>query len=183
MQKPTQHWQILSSSHPQESQSFGHLRQKKISSLPVAHCFNSFIHHPLKMSPSWTPKDYGRTLSRVRFLYRCATFVLFFCLFEPVTLVPKNLSLPNPSLCAGRKIHVNNLGGGSGGYYVSWLERGTRNTFLNWLDARNWCRERCMDLISMENPAEIQFVKRSMQTCKLNFMIFEDIFKHSMAFG
>jgi len=79
-----------------------------------------------------------------------------------------NLSLPTPSLCAGRKINARLSSGGSG-YYFSWLERSTRNLFLNWLEARNWCRQRCMDLISMESPEEIQLVKESMQKHKIEY--------------
>lgn len=74
--------------------------------------------------------------------------------------VPKNLTSPNPELCAGRKIHVKKL---NSAYYFSWLERDTKNLFLNWLDARNWCRERCMDTVSLETPEEIQLIKQYIQ--------------------
>lgn len=92
------------------------------------------------------------------------TVILLFGLLQPVVNVPKNLSIPtNPALCASRKAHFRL---GNSGYYVSWLERDTRNLFLNWIDARNWCRERCMDLISMETTEEIQKVKRLMKQSK-----------------
>lgn len=94
------------------------------------------------------------------FLY----ILLLFGFFPFVQTVPKNLSLPDPKLCASRKI---NFRIGKTGYYASWLEKDTRNLFLNWLDARNWCRDRCMDLISMESAEEIKTVKRMMQQSKL----------------
>lgn len=89
--------------------------------------------------------------------------LLLFGLFSTVDAVPKNLSIPEPALCASRKSHFRL---GSSSYYVSWLEKDTRNLFLNWLDARNWCRDRCMDLISMETADEINTVKLLMKASK-----------------
>ena len=88
------------------------------------------------------------------------TLLFIFAFFQPVLNEPKNLSLPNPSLCAQRKIHFRL---GDSGYYASWLEKDTKNLFLNWLDGRNWCRDRCMDLISMETSDEIKVTKLLMK--------------------
>jgi len=74
-----------------------------------------------------------------------------------------SLSLPKKDLCASRKLHYKI---GKNGYYVSWLESKTRNLFLNWLDARNWCRDRCMDLVSLESPLEMAVVRELMKKCK-----------------
>jgi hypothetical protein len=103
--------------------------------------------------------------STARLVCTISSLGIFFVLLQPVVSVPKNLSLPSPELCAKRKIH-HKLD--ASGYYVSWLEKETRNLFLNWLDARNWCRDRCMDLISLETPEEIQLVKTQMRSSKLN---------------
>jgi len=113
-----------------------------------------------------TSKQNMYFISTLRFAYRMLTLTVFFGLFQPVYNVPKNLSLPNPSLCATRKINyrLQNVG-----YYVTWLEKDTRNLFLNWLDARNYCRDRCMDLISMETKQEIDFVKQSMEKNKIEY--------------
>ena len=83
---------------------------------------------------------------------------IFALLPAPAVSVPKNLSLPVPELCATRRIHTKL---GDSEYYFSWLEKDTRNLFLNWLDARNWCRDRCMDLVSLDSPKEIELVKQS----------------------
>ncbi|CAL8114224.1 unnamed protein product [Orchesella dallaii] len=99
-------------------------------------------------------------VSFFKFSLRIFTIALFLGFFQPVYNEPKNLSLPKPALCAARKTHFRL---GSSGYYVSWLEKDTRNLFLNWLDARNWCRDRCMDLISMETAEEIRKVKQLMK--------------------
>jgi len=93
-------------------------------------------------------------------------FAFIAILPNPGLSVPKNLSLPNPELCAARKLHTKL---GSNGYYFTWLEKDTRNLFLNWLDARNWCRERCMDLVSLETPQEIQLIKQSMQLHNIQY--------------
>ncbi len=34
---------------------------------------------------------------------------------------------------------------------------------LNWLDARNWCRQRCMDTVSLETAAESYHMKSVIQ--------------------
>jgi len=96
-----------------------------------------------------------------------STTLLLFGFFQPVFNVPKNLSLPNPSLCAERKIHFRM---GTNGFYASWLEKDTRNLFLNWLDARNWCRDRCMDTISMETSDEIKTVKLLMKQANVKYV-------------
>lgn len=108
-------------------------------------------------------------VSTLRFVFRILTVSVFFALVQPVFNVPKNLSLPDPNLCAARKIHYTLGQNQKTGYYISWLEKDTRNLFLNWLDARNWCRDRCMDLISMETPEEIQLVRNLMLKWKIEY--------------
>ena len=44
-------------------------------------------------------------------------------------------------------------------YHFSWLAAG-RDTKLDWEGARNYCREFCMDSISIETRAENDWVKR-----------------------
>jgi len=110
-------------------------------------------------------------MARVQALYGSfqtllLTLTLLAGFFQPALNVAKNLSLPNPSLCASRRSHFQL---GSTGYYVSWLEKDTRNLFLNWLDARNWCRDRCMDLISLETAQEIRRVKQLMKQNNIKY--------------
>jgi hypothetical protein len=76
----------------------------------------------------------------------------------------KVLTLPKPELCAGRRIHSKL---GSSSYFFSWLEPETKNLTLNWLDARNYCRDRCMDLISLELTQEILMLKKYIQFGKV----------------
>jgi len=46
-------------------------------------------------------------------------------------------------------------------YYFSWLDTNGRisNTKWDWFNARNYCRKRCMDLVSFESQQEYDFVK------------------------
>jgi len=100
----------------------------------------------------------------MKLFYKIVTITtLVVAIGDPVISKPKNLSLPEPDLCAARKINQRI---GKSSFYVSWLEKDTRNLFLNWLDARNWCRDRCMDLISLESSEEIQMVKNLMKKRK-----------------
>ncbi|XP_045472260.1 uncharacterized protein LOC123679000 [Harmonia axyridis] len=70
----------------------------------------------------------------------------------------RSLHLPNPQLCAQRVIHERTPDGK--GYFFSWREPQTRGVEKDWLDGRNFCRERCMDLISLETSAENEWIKQ-----------------------
>ncbi len=49
--------------------------------------------------------------------------------------------------------------GVSHNYFFSWEHSATRNLEVDWLDGRNICRRHCMDLVSLETPAENDFIK------------------------
>ncbi|XP_049771560.1 uncharacterized protein LOC126146138 isoform X1 [Schistocerca cancellata] len=66
------------------------------------------------------------------------------------------LEPPVPTLCAQRKIHEHFNGKG---YFFSWKDSQTQ-TPEDWLGGRNWCRMRCMDLVSLETTAENEFIKK-----------------------
>jgi hypothetical protein len=57
--------------------------------------------------------------------------------------------------CLGR---IHERFGGKG-YFFSWKEASTVGKEKDWLDGRNYCRQRCMDLVSLETKAENEFVK------------------------
>lgn len=65
------------------------------------------------------------------------------------------LNLPKPELCANRPQH-HFFNGHK--YAFSWRvpDAGSRT----WFFARNWCRDRCMDLVSMETGQENEEMKR-----------------------
>lgn len=47
-------------------------------------------------------------------------------------------------------------------YYFSWLDTSDRQLqtgHWSWFNARNYCRKRCMDLVSFETPQEYDWVK------------------------
>lgn len=45
------------------------------------------------------------------------------------------------------------------GYYYSWADPRTNGQEVDWLSGRNFCRQRCMDLVSLETSAENEFIK------------------------
>ena len=49
-------------------------------------------------------------------------------------------------------------------YFVSWLSNEPRlgNYKWDWFNARNYCRKRCMDLVSIETREENEFLKSLM---------------------
>jgi len=61
------------------------------------------------------------------------------------------LSLPISEKCAERPVHfsLNNHS-----YFYSGNNSEFEDSKVNWLDARNICREYCMDLVSIETPSE-----------------------------
>lgn len=46
------------------------------------------------------------------------------------------------------------------GYFFSWRDPALRGVEEDWLSARNYCRQRCMDLVSLETSDENEWVKQ-----------------------
>ena len=57
-------------------------------------------------------------------------------------------------------------------YFFSGNHPQYRNTRVDWLDARNICREYCMDLVSMEGQEENNIVFRIIQQSELYTALF-----------
>jgi len=71
-----------------------------------------------------------------------------------LALTSAQLSLPKPELCANRRKDITF---GNHNYLLSWKQRDT-NFKYTWINGRNFCRERCMDLVSLETPQEDKFI-------------------------
>merc|ERR1711962_190953 len=69
--------------------------------------------------------------------------------------------LPEAAHCATRKLKQGALDFQNHTYWFSWQsnEDVLRNGKWNWFTARNYCRKRCMDLVSFENEKEWNLVK------------------------
>ena len=63
------------------------------------------------------------------------------------------LFAPNMTLCQERKSHGKL---GKHHYFLSWREPWNRFEDWDWFNGRNFCRERCMDLVSFESPEEFR---------------------------
>jgi len=73
--------------------------------------------------------------------------------------------LPDAQLCAERQKKVGHKKGPGGkSYWFSWDsdEATLRNARWNWFTARNYCRMRCMDLITVESGREHDFIGENM---------------------
>ncbi|KAG7176072.1 uncharacterized protein LOC121853950 isoform X2 [Homarus americanus] len=86
------------------------------------------------------------------------------------------LSLPEPQLCASRPKQWNFNGHN---YFFSWDNEGegfyelageTQGRKVNWLEARNECRRRCMDAVSMETEAENNMIFQFIQDRNLSYI-------------
>jgi hypothetical protein len=76
------------------------------------------------------------------------------------------LCFPDGKLCAER---VNKPGiqtFGNHRYWFSWQDPSLANQKWDWFNARNYCRKRCMDLVSFETEAEYNWVKGFMSGVK-----------------
>jgi len=72
--------------------------------------------------------------------------------------------LPEAAQCAVRKSKAGALQFQNKTYWFNWHsnEEVLRKGKWNWFTARNYCRKRCMDLVSFENVGEWNFIKDSM---------------------
>ncbi|KAF7266398.1 hypothetical protein GWI33_020274 [Rhynchophorus ferrugineus] len=87
---------------------------------------------------------------------RALIVVLLICMASCANAQFRNgrkLELPEPVLCAKRIIHEINNGTN---YFYHWRANISEE---DWLGARNYCRLRCMDLISLETKEKNDFLK------------------------
>jgi len=91
-----------------------------------------------------------------------ALVILVCSLIAAVAGQGRFLSQPNPQLCANRVRHsyYRDARGVVHSYFFSWEHGPTRGLETDWLDARNYCRQRCMDTVALETPQENEFIKQ-----------------------
>jgi hypothetical protein len=68
---------------------------------------------------------------------------------------------------------------GSHGYFFSWEEPGTAKLELDWSEAREFCRARCMELVSMETKRENKFVEDRLVKGTLDYNAVDSCHAHS----
>jgi len=69
------------------------------------------------------------------------------------------LCFPDGLLCQQRLNRQGVTRFGNHNYWLSWKDPATANTKWDWFNARNYCRKRCMDLVSFETDAEYEHFK------------------------
>lgn len=69
------------------------------------------------------------------------------------------LNKPKLELCKKRKFHEKY---GNHHYFLSWREPWNKFEDWDWFNGRNYCRERCMDLVSFETPEEYRHFAKIM---------------------
>lgn len=85
----------------------------------------------------------------------CATAGFF---VANIHLISFSLSFLSGVNRAGNQRFGNHL------YWMSWQsdDPALRGANWDWFNARNYCRKRCMDLVSIETAAEYEFIKSHM---------------------
>lgn len=53
-------------------------------------------------------------------------------------------------------------------YFFSWRDPALKDVQEDWLGARNYCRKRCMDSVSLETSNENEWIKRRLVDEKVN---------------
>ncbi|XP_066258590.1 uncharacterized protein [Euwallacea similis] len=71
----------------------------------------------------------------------------------------RKLEGPIPELCAKRIVHETSPSHQN--YFYQWKEKLDDE---DWLGARNFCRMRCMDSVSLETPQENEWIKRKIES-------------------
>lgn len=56
-------------------------------------------------------------------------------------------------------------------YFFSWRDPSLTGVEEDWLNVRNYCRQRCMDSVSLETSAENEWVKKRIVDAKVSFFI------------
>ena len=69
------------------------------------------------------------------------------------------LNKPRVDMCKNRKYHEKY---GKHHYFLSWREPWNKFEDWDWFNGRNFCRERCMDLVSFEDPEEYRHFAKLM---------------------
>jgi len=69
------------------------------------------------------------------------------------------LNKPRLDMCKTRKYHEKY---GKHHYFLSWREPWNKFEDWDWFNGRNFCRERCMDLVSFEDPEEYRHFAKLM---------------------
>lgn len=75
------------------------------------------------------------------------------------------LNKPRLDMCQNRKYHEKYNGHH---YFLSWREPWNKFEDWDWFNGRNFCRERCMDLVSFETPAEYRHFAKMLHRDKIN---------------
>ncbi|XP_014240141.1 uncharacterized protein LOC106661352 [Cimex lectularius] len=79
----------------------------------------------------------------------------------------RRLEPPVPALCAQRKVHETHDGKG---YFFSWKDPATAGQEEDWLGVRNWCRQRCMDSVSLQTSSENEYIKDHLRQDKIKYI-------------
>merc|ERR1711937_85400 len=75
------------------------------------------------------------------------------------------LNRPELNLCLRRKSHFQENGHH---YFLSWRSTWHKYEDWDWFNGRNFCRERCMDLVSFDMPGEFELIKKIMARDKVD---------------
>eukprot|EP00095_Tigriopus_kingsejongensis_P010242 maker-scaffold76_size406464-snap-gene-3.13 protein:Tk10242 transcript:maker-scaffold76_size406464-snap-gene-3.13-mRNA-1 annotation:"PREDICTED: hypothetical protein LOC100748578" len=108
------------------------------------------------------PIDSVRTNPEGQFNVRCQTNTMFpvlalLCVLGAAS-ASRPLARPELKLCQARISHFNH---GGHKFSFSWLD--PRATKLDWLDARNFCRQRCMDTTSIVSRTVWHYLKSAIE--------------------
>jgi len=103
-------------------------------------------------------------------------FIALVCLSSVLSLSTaqfvngRSLEPPVPALCAKNQRPIHDRAPDGKGYFFSWRDPALQGVEEDWLGARNFCRKRCMDSVSLETSNENEWVKRQIVDGKVKYI-------------
>jgi len=99
-------------------------------------------------------------LSKLVVLLSCALVVIA---QRPARIGPDGKPLLNRPVLEECKKRISHLKWGGHHYFLSWREPWHKFEDWDWFNGRNFCRDRCMDLVSFDTPDEYRIFAAIMQ--------------------
>ncbi|XP_040579033.1 uncharacterized protein [Lepeophtheirus salmonis] len=82
---------------------------------------------------------------------------------KPARIGPDGKPLLNRPILEECKKRISHMEWGGHNYFISWREPWHKFEDWDWFNGRNFCRDRCMDLISFDTPEEFKTFAKIMQ--------------------
>merc|ERR1712223_1393289 len=116
-------------------------------------------HHSETFSLFYIKKDKMRMLVSVALALSAVSVVLG---QRPARIGPDGKPLLNRPVVEECQKRISHMQWGGHNYFLSWQEPWHKFEDWDWFNGRNFCRDRCMDLVSFDTPGEFKMFEEIM---------------------